>query len=123
MNRIENNIKEALDEEEFSAFQEQYLMNRTRGMPDFIEDDSIQEAAKEFADKEAEKKIKKEKMEMTLQSQNNPAAVGKKQPILKITKGKLGVKIRKGDDDDEGAADKNKKFATREIKGMEEMYW
>ena len=68
LNRMENNIKETMDEEEFSAFEEQYLMNRVRGLPEFVEDDSIQEAAKEFADKEVEKKLKKEKMEMTLQS-------------------------------------------------------
>lgn len=123
LNRMENSIREAMDEEEFSAFEEQYLMNRVRGMPEFVEDDSIAEAAKEFADKEVEKKLKKEKMEMTLQSQNNPNAVGKKQPILKITKGKLGTKTRRKDDDDDDAANKNKKFVAREIKGMEEMYW
>lgn len=42
---------------------------------------------------------------------------------MKITKGKLGTKTKKKDnDDDEGAADKNK-MVTREIKGMEEMHW
>jgi hypothetical protein len=123
LNRLESNVKEAMDEEEFSQFEEQYLMNRVRGQPEFVEDDSIQEAAKEFADKEVEKKLKKEKMEMTLQSQNNPNAVGKKQPILKITKGKLGTKTRRKDDDDDDAANKNKKFVAREIRGMEEMYW
>ena len=43
-------------------------------------------------------------------------------PILKITKGKLGVKTKKKDDDDEGAQDKSK-MQQREIKGMEEMHW
>jgi hypothetical protein len=43
-------------------------------------------------------------------------------PILKITKGKLGVKTKKKDDDDEGQQDKGK-MMQREIKGMEEMHW
>lgn len=42
-------------------------------------------------------------------------------PILKITKGKLGVKTKKKDDDDE-PQDKGK-MQQREIKGMEEMHW
>lgn len=45
-------------------------------------------------------------------------------PILKITKGKLGTKLKKKDvdDDDDNAADKNK-MVTRDIKGMEDMHW
>jgi IS4 transposase len=59
---------------------------------------------------------------MNLQSQNNTTN-SKKQPILKITKGKLGNKMKKRDDDDDDG-DKNKnKMQIREIKGMEEMYW
>jgi hypothetical protein len=42
---------------------------------------------------------------------------------LKITKGKLGVKTRRADDDDEDGGRGNKKFVAREIRGMEEMYW
>jgi len=61
--RLEANLREALDEEEFSKFQEGYFMNRTRGKPDFSEDQSIQEAAAEFAAKDAEKKAKRDKKE------------------------------------------------------------
>jgi len=48
--------------------------------------------------------------------------VGKKQPILKITKGKLGNKTKKRDDGDDDANKKSKQ-TVREIRGMEEMYW
>jgi len=48
---------------------------------------------------------------------------GKKQPILKITKGKLGSKAKKKDHDDDPNAAANAKVSQREIKGMEEMYW
>jgi len=78
MQRIENNLKESMDEDEFSQFKEEYLMNRVRGKPDFIDDESIKEAAQEFADKEIEKKAKKEKMEMSMHAAANPNAVGKK---------------------------------------------
>ena len=57
-------------------------------------------------------------------NQNNPNQVGKKQPILKITKGKLGGKTKKRDlDDDDAAMNAKNKLQVREIKGMEEMYW
>ena len=45
---------------------ENYIMNRTRGKPEYIDDDAIQEAAQEFANKEAEKKAKKDKLEQNL---------------------------------------------------------
>lgn len=122
LERIENQIKETLNEEEFSRFLEGYFLNRVKGQPDYVEDESIAEAAQEFADKEVEKKARKEKAEQNIANLANPSAIGKKQPILKITKGKLGNKSKKKmDDDDEGG--KGKKNAIREIKGMEEMYW
>jgi hypothetical protein len=46
----------------------------------------------------------------------------KKMPILKITKGKLGVKTKKKDDEEDNSQDKTK-MQMREIKGMEEMHW
>lgn len=48
LQRIEAKLKESLDETEFSKFMEGYLMNRTKGKPDFSEDGSILEAAAEF---------------------------------------------------------------------------
>ena len=63
LNRLEAGIKEALDEEEFSQFLEGYLMNRVRGKPEYIDDDAIAQAAQEFADKEIEKKLRKEQAE------------------------------------------------------------
>lgn len=40
---------------------------------------------------------------------------------MKLTKGRLGTKIRKKDDDD-GGASKNVQM-DRDIKGMEEIHW
>lgn len=63
-------------------------------------------------------------MEQNLLNQNNPNQVGKKQPILKITKGKLGTRTKKRDnDDEEAAAAERNRLQQREIRGMEEMYW
>lgn len=120
--RMEAKLKEGLDEDEFSKFTEEYIMNRTRSRPDYLEDGSILEAAAEFAAKDEMKKAQKKKQgEQNL----NVAEAGqgaKKMPILKITKGKLGVKTKKKDDDDEGQQDKGK-MQQREIRGMEEMHW
>jgi len=73
--------------------------------------------------KDLEKKARKDKMSQNI-NQNAGEKAGKKQPILKITKGKLGSKAKKKDkdSDDERAGDKGK-AQQREIKGMEEMYW
>jgi len=51
--------------------------------------------------------------------------VGKKQPRLKITKGKLGTKTKKKDldEDDAARAAREKQGLAREIRGMEEMHW
>jgi hypothetical protein len=54
------------------------------------------------------------------QATNN---AGKKIPILKITKGKLGTKTKKKDTDDDDLANANKNMQSREIRGMEEMHW
>jgi hypothetical protein len=43
--RAEKDLKEGLDEAEFSKDVENYVMNRARGKPEFNEDGSIQEAA------------------------------------------------------------------------------
>jgi hypothetical protein len=50
--RMEAKLKEGLDEEQFSKFTEEYIMNRTRSKPDYLEDGSILEAAAEFAAKD-----------------------------------------------------------------------
>lgn len=43
-------------------------------------------------------------MEQNISNQANPNQVGKKQPVLKITKGKLGSKTKKkGEDEDPNA--------------------
>ena len=64
--RKKRDIKEALCEEDFSKYLEEYMMNRTRNYPEFIEDASIAEAAMEFLEKEAEKKRKRDKPELNL---------------------------------------------------------
>jgi len=85
-------------------------MNRSKGKQLYEENISIQEAAAEFAAKDAEKKAKRDKMEASINVQANANAIGKKQPILKITKGKLkqGAKKRVDDDDEAAAAARSK---------------
>jgi len=53
-------------ESEFSSGIENYLMNRVTGKPKYIDDDAIEKAAEEFANKEAEKKAKKDKAEQNI---------------------------------------------------------
>lgn len=119
--RMEVKLKEGLDEDEFSKFTEEYIMNRTRSNPDYIEDGSILEAAAEFAAKDEMKKAMKKKQGEKI-NVGDVEKGAKKVPILKITKGKLGVKTKKKDDDEEEGQDKGK-MQQREIKGMEEMHW
>lgn len=64
--RLENGLKDLLDEEDFSTGLENYVMNRTKGKQLYEEDISIQEAAAEFAAKDAEKKAKRDKMEASI---------------------------------------------------------
>jgi hypothetical protein len=97
-------------------------MNRTRGKPEYREDGSIQEAAAEFAAKDEMKKALKKKQGEQNLNVSEQGQGAKKMPVLKITKGKLGVKSKKKDEEDEGAQDKNK-MQQREIRGMEEMHW
>lgn len=59
--RMEAKLKEGLDEDEFSKFTEEYIMNRTRCLPDYLEDSAILEAAAEFAAKDEMKKAMKKK--------------------------------------------------------------
>ena len=80
LKRLETGLKEALDEQEFSAMMEPYLMNRVRGKPLYEDDDSIALATEEFQIKDMEKKAKKEKMEQNISNQANPNQVAKKQP-------------------------------------------
>ena len=108
-NRAEKELKEGLDEAEFSKTIEDYLMNRARGKPDFEEDGSILQAAAEFAAKDEVKRANKKKQGEQNLNTADASQGNKRVPILKITKGKLGTKTKKKDvDDDEGAADKGK---------------
>lgn len=123
LRRLDANIQESIEERDFSTNIENYIMNRVQGKPNYIDDDAIEKAAEEFQKKELEKKAKKDKAEQNILQQQTGLQQGKKQPILKITKGKLGNKTKKREeDDDEKDADKNK-LMVREIKGMEEMHW
>lgn len=86
---------------------EEYLMNRYRGKPLFSTDQSILDAAKEFALKDEKKKADKKKAEGQNLNLDNNNQAGKKVPILKITKGKLGTKTKKKDiDEDDHKQDK-----------------
>jgi len=51
--RLEQSIQESLPELEFSKYLESYFMNRYNGKPDYLDDDSIAEAAYQFALKDA----------------------------------------------------------------------
>jgi hypothetical protein len=97
-------------------------MNRTAGKPEFMTDESIALAAAEFAAKDAEKKARRNAEELSKQANVGKGDEGKRKPYLKLTKGRLGTKIRKKDDDGDAGAG-NKGMADREIKGMEEIHW
>lgn len=58
---MEAKLKEGLDEDEFSKITEEYFMNRIRNVPDYLEDQSILDAAAEFAAKDEMKKALKKK--------------------------------------------------------------
>jgi len=116
--RIENKLQSCLNMTDFSKMQEGYFMNRMAGKPSFMDDQSIAEAAAEFARKDAEKKAKKNQMEQ--QQSTNKQEEGKRKPYLKLTKGRLGTKVRKKDDD--GAQIQTQQME-RDIQGMESMHW
>lgn len=120
-------ILEALNEADFTAHIEDYLMNRVRGVPDYMDDESIKEAAAEYLIKEMEKKARREKQDQSAAVGAQGANAGKGQarvPILKITKGKLGTKTKKKDtDDDDAARAAQGKKSDFERKEMSEMHW
>lgn len=118
--RIELKLKECLNMRDFSNLQEGYIMNRYAGKPEFMTDESIALAAAEFAKKDAEKKLRRNMEEMKNQATNNKGEEGKRKPYLKLTKGRLGTKIRKKDDDGDA---KQQVTMERDIKGMEELHW
>ena len=45
---INEKWRDALEETEFSKDIEEYIMNRVKGKPEYLDDDSIREAAEEF---------------------------------------------------------------------------
>jgi len=47
--RLEAKIEEVLPEKEYSRIEEQYIVNRVAGKPEFVEDNSQAEAVAEFA--------------------------------------------------------------------------
>jgi len=57
--RQEAKLKECINFKDFTTMEEGYFMNRKAGKPDFMTDESIAEAAAEFARKDAEKKLKR----------------------------------------------------------------
>ena len=59
--------------------------------------------------------------ELKNQANNAKGEEGKRKPYLKLTKGRLGTKIRKKDDD--GDMGKQNMNMERDIKGMEELHW
>lgn len=102
-NRIEKQLKECLAEVEFSKQKEGYFLNRMCGKPEFMDNDAIALAAQEFADKEAEKKARKNADELAKQA-TKTSNEGARKPQIKITKGKLGTKTRKAAGDGGGGA-------------------
>jgi hypothetical protein len=119
--RIEMKLHETLNMRDFSSMQEGYIMNRMAGKPEFMTDESIALAAAEFAKKDAEKKRLRNAEELKNQANVGNGDEGKRKPYLKLTKGRLGTKVRKSDNDDGGA--KQNMQMERDIKGMEEIHW
>ena len=74
--RIENKMVEVMDQSDFSRINlakmgeqlqvEAYIMNRVTGKPQYNDDNSVVEAAANFAAKDAEKKARREKEEKKL---------------------------------------------------------
>lgn len=120
--RMEQKMTEVVDEAEMCGF-ENYIQNRVTGKPQFLDDDSIAEAARIFEETRA-RKLKEKNDKLNNVNLNDLADGGKLKPILTITKGKLGTKTRKRDPDEEArlAALANK-GQSRDIKGMEEIHW
>ena len=83
--------------------QEGYFINRIAGKPEFMDNDAIALAVEEFAKKEADKKARRNAEQQSQVNTNNKEE-GKRKPYIKITKGKLGTKMRKAADDGSGGA-------------------
>lgn len=120
--RMEQKLSEVVDEADFCGF-ENYIQNRVTGKPNFMDDDSIAEAARIFEETRA-RKLKEKNDKLNNVNLNDLGDGGKLKPILTITKGKLGTKTRKRDPEEEArlAALANK-GQSRDIKGMEEIHW
>jgi len=116
-------LSESLDELEFSKTKEGFFMNRQATKPEFLDDDSIMEAAAEFAAKDAEKKARRDAEELSKLQANTKDNEGKRKPYLKITKGRLGMKTKKKDPEEEARLAAAQKTQARDIKGMEEIHW
>ena len=105
VDRLEKKHREALDEAEFNNAMEEYVMNRIAAKPQFMTNDAIAEAARIFEEERARKE--KAKLDaLNANNMNQDANSGKLKPILTITKGKLGMKTKKRDLDDEANKDK-----------------
>lgn len=60
LTRLEGSIAEVLNEKDFSSYVEQYFMNRNTGTPEYSEDLSQLRALEEFAERERQKKLRRE---------------------------------------------------------------
>ena len=105
VDRLEKKHREALDEAEFNNAMEEYVMNRIAAKPQFMTNDAIAEAARIFEEERARKEKAKQDA-LNANNMNQDANSGKLKPILTITKGKLGMKTKKRDLDDEANKDK-----------------
>lgn len=115
-------MREVVDEAHFAGF-ENYLQNRVTGKPQFLDDDSIAEAARIFEETRA-RKLKEKNDKLNNMNMDQMEGNGKLKPILTITKGKLGTKTRKRDPEEEARlAALLAKNNQRDIKGMEEIHW
>ena len=133
--RAEKSIIEALNETEFSEelrkekdkegrllpveSKEEYFMHRLRGKPSFIDDDAIMKVQLMIDAMQAAKEAERAKKNQGLQNVNDGSA--KDKPILTITKGRLGNKTQKKEENAGYSAANAKQ--TVEIKGMEEIHW
>lgn len=60
---------------------------------------------------------------MNNMNQNQQEGSGKQKPILTITKGRLGSKTKKSDNDEAARLAAKNNVQAIEIKGMEEIHW
>jgi hypothetical protein len=102
---------------------ELYFMNRHTGAPGYDEDLSQLEALQEFAERERDKKAKRDAAALAALQGASTQDQGRRYPIIKITKGRLKHGSKKKIDDDEAARNAKNKMHQREIKGMEELFW